>query len=137
MQFEKAKSPADLPEDPYLSPQEVHRLQHLLIDRAHEILDAARGAVAELTQERTTPPDAIDLASDESDRDFSIRIAQRERRLVSKIEEALQTIQAGEYGECKECGEPIGYRRQLIRPVARMCIDCKTQTEKIERIAAM
>jgi DnaK suppressor protein len=137
MKFEKAKTPSELPEDTYLSAEEVFRLQHLLLDRSREILDGAAGAVHELTQERTAPADAIDLASSESDRDFSIRIAQREHKLISKIETALQSIAEGEYGECQECGEAIGYRRQLIRPVARMCIDCKTQTEKVERIAAM
>ncbi len=137
MQFEKAENPSELPEDNYLSAEEVYRLQHGLIERAHQILEGAAGAVQELTQERTVPADAIDMASSESDRDFSIRIAQRERRLITKIEFALKCIAEGEYGECQECGEPIGYRRLLIRPVARMCIDCKTQTEKMERVAAM
>lgn len=137
MQFEKAKSASELPEDPHLTPKELLTLQHQLVERAHGILEASRGEMAEMTEERSMPPDSIDLASSEADREFSMRLAQRERRLVDKIHQALECIAAGEYGECQECGEPIGYRRLLIRPVARMCIDCKTQTEKFERIAAM
>ncbi len=137
MQFEKAKTAKDLPEDPYLSPKELLTLQHLLVERAEGILEGSRGAVAELTEERSMPPDAIDMASAESDREFAIRLARREHRLIEKVLQALQCIKDGEYGECLECGEAIGYRRLLTRPVARMCIDCKTQTEKFERISAM
>jgi DnaK suppressor protein len=64
---------------------------------------------------------------------FQGRLRERERGLLAKIEEALQKIEQGVYGECESCGEEIGLKRLEARPVAELCIDCKSEQERMER----
>ena len=81
-------------------------------------------------------PDEIDTASSESGLSFIGHLRDRERTLLGKIESALDKIDAGEYGACEACEEPIALKRLEARPVARLCIDCKAQQEKVERRSA-
>jgi DnaK suppressor protein len=74
----------------------------------------------------------MDMALAESSLSFAGRIRERESKLLSKIEEALERIDQGDYGECTSCGEEIGIKRLLARPVARLCISCKDEQERIE-----
>ncbi|NQZ95878.1 MAG: TraR/DksA C4-type zinc finger protein [Myxococcales bacterium] len=78
-------------------------------------------------------PDEIDTASSEVNLQFTGRLREREQGLLAKIEEALQKIERGDYGECLNCGEDIGMKRLKARPVAQLCIDCKSDQEKLER----
>ena len=78
-------------------------------------------------------PDEIDAASSEMNLAFQGRLRERERGLISKIEQALQKIEDGVYGECESCGEQISLKRIQARPVAELCIDCKAEQEKLER----
>ncbi len=133
--FKKATDASQLPEVEHLTPEELMTLQHLLIDRKEGIAAGTGATVASLTSQQIIQPDEMDQASSESDREFGLRIAQREQKLITKIEEVLERMAAGEYGECVSCGEAIGYRRLLARPVAGMCIDCKTEAETAERIS--
>ena len=107
--------------------------RELLTQRLEALLKDAGNAIGELTDERETHADAIDMASAESNRDFSLRLKDRDRRLVHKIRQALQQLDDGEYGICVACGEDIAHRRLLARPVATHCIDCKTEAEQMER----
>jgi DnaK suppressor protein len=63
-----------------------------------------------------------------------LRIRDRERKLISKIKEALERIEDGTYGYCEACGEPIGEKRLRARPVTTLCIDCKARQEKQEKV---
>ena len=76
--------------------------------------------------------DEIDSASSDTQLAFVGRLRERERYLVQKIEAALAKIEAGTYGTCVSCGEDIGMKRLKARPVADLCIDCKSQEEKRE-----
>jgi len=78
-------------------------------------------------------PDPADRASLESDRNATLRIRDRERKLIAKIDAALARITDGSYGLCEDCGEPIGLERLRARPVTTLCIDCKTAQEAAER----
>lgn len=78
-------------------------------------------------------PDPTDQASMETDRDFDLRIKDRERKLIRKIEQALTRIQEGEFGLCESCGGDISVKRLQARPVTTLCIDCKTEQEQEER----
>ena len=69
----------------------------------------------------------------ESNREFTLRIRERERSLIFKIKSALEQVDSGEYGYCVTCGELIGEKRLMARPVATLCIDCKTEAEQLER----
>ena len=82
--------------------------------------------------EREAGADDADIASEEIERGAVDRLQDRERRLLNKIEEALVRLDAGTYGVCEACGEPIDERRLMARPVATHCIDCKTEAEQLE-----
>lgn len=85
------------------------------------------------TMESTTLPYINDQASLESERSFEIRIRDRERKLIAKVQEALRKIADGSYGICVSCGEAIGPKRMMARPVTDLCINCKSEMEAEER----
>lgn len=122
-----------LPPDEYLSATEVQTLHDILQQQLADILSESREELHELTEQREVDADELDLAVSESNRDFQLRLADRERRLLRKIQRALLRIQNGEYGVCESCGSAITYQRLMARPVATQCIDCKTEMEQLER----
>lgn len=79
------------------------------------------------------PSDEADLASREEQRQWQLRLLEREKKLLDKIDEALERLARGDYGWCQETGEPIGLRRLLLRPTATLCIEAKERQEKRER----
>jgi DnaK suppressor protein len=80
-----------------------------------------------------TFPDVSDQASAEAEQNFSMRIREREQRLVKKIDEALERMNQGVYGICERCEEEIPYPRLKARPVTTLCINCKTLEEQEEK----
>lgn len=118
--------------DEYLSDQELASLKNLLESQLEGIVSTSREAVSTLVETREQDADPLDLAVTESNRDFTLRLADRERRLLAKIRYALERIGNGEYGTCEACGASITYGRLLARPVATLCIDCKTEAEQVE-----
>jgi len=78
-------------------------------------------------------PDVSDQASAEVDQNFSMRIRERERKLLKKIDEALERMNAATYGICERCGGDIPYKRLKARPVTTLCIECKTLQEQEEQ----
>ncbi len=107
--------------------------QSQLEEKRDEILRDAERTLTELNEQGGNIPDANDRASAESGRNFELRIRQRERKLLSKIDDALQRISDGEFGECDSCGELIGQKRLDARPVTSLCIECKTAQESEEK----
>ncbi len=81
----------------------------------------------------TALPDVNDQASAESERNFEIRIKDRERKLIGKVQESLKKVAEGTYGICESCGDAIGSKRLMARPVTNLCINCKSQMEDNER----
>lgn len=112
----------------------LEEFRQLLQEQMDQLLREAGRTVSEMTDEKTNFPDPTDRASLESDRNFELRIRDRERRLIGKIREALDRIDAGEFGECEDCGEQIGEARLKARPVTTLCIECKTEQERQEKI---
>ncbi len=110
---------------------EQFRLQ--LLAKKEEILNEAGKTLSEMTDQTSNVPDPNDRATIESGRSFELRIRDRERKLVSKIEEAIARIDDGSYGICEDCGEEIGLKRLEARPVTMLCIDCKTVQETREK----
>jgi len=84
-------------------------------------------------EEQASFPDPTDQATMESDRDFDLRIRDRERRLIRKIDQAMGRIKDGSFGVCDSCGGDISSKRLQARPVTTLCIDCKTAQEIEER----
>ncbi|MGV8073332.1 MAG: RNA polymerase-binding protein DksA [Syntrophobacteraceae bacterium] len=107
--------------------------KELLIKRLDELYDEAERTVAGMTDTEETFPDPTDRATLESDRNFILRIRDRERKLISKIREALDRIEEGTFGLCELCGDEIGADRLNARPVTTLCIECKRKQEAGER----
>jgi DnaK suppressor protein len=107
--------------------------QELLATRRKELLVEAERTVGGMNTVKDNFPDPTDRASLESNRNAMLRIRDRERKLLSKIEEALLRIEDGSYGCCEECGGPIGVDRLRARPVTTLCIECKSEQEAAER----
>ncbi len=113
--------------------KEQDKFKELLEETRDELLKEAEKTLSGLTDQQGNIPDPNDRASAESERNFELRIRNRERKLLEKIEEALQRIEDGEYGECDDCGELIGKKRLEARPVTALCIECKTRQETEEK----
>ncbi len=108
--------------------------KNLLQEQMDDLLQNAGETVSEMTEEKTNFPDPTDRASLESDRNFELRIRDRERKLINKIREAIERIEDGSFGLCETCEEPIGVERLRARPVTTLCIECKTEEERQEKI---
>lgn len=114
--------------------RELKHFQALLHEKLEELLKEADRTVDGMTDAKAENfPDPTDRASLESNRNFTLRIRDRERKLIVKIKEALARIDDGSYGKCEECGENIGRERLEARPVTTLCIDCKSMQEVQER----
>ncbi|MBF0237103.1 MAG: RNA polymerase-binding protein DksA [SAR324 cluster bacterium] len=99
-----------------------------------EILGDSEITLHEMQEESTLFPDPSDRATLESDHITVLRIRDRQNKLLGKIQEALDRIENGTFGECEECGGPIGSKRLSIRPVTTLCINCKEEQEEEENI---
>jgi DnaK suppressor protein len=106
----------------------------LLTQKINELLSEAGKTVSEMTNGKENYPDPNDRASLESDRNFELRIRDRERKLIMKMQEAIKRIEDGVFGICEVCGGPISEKRLIARPVTTLCIDCKTKQEKMEKL---
>ncbi len=116
-----------------MKPEKMDYFRALLLSRINDLLNGAGKTVAEMTDEQENFPDPNDRASLESDRNFELRIRDRERKLIAKMQEALKRIDDGTFGLCDTCGGPISEKRLQARPVTTQCIDCKTKEEKMEK----
>lgn len=116
-----------------MEPAKLEYFKNLLNEQLQELLEEAGKTLTGMTTGKENFPDPTDRASLESDRNFMLRIRDRERRLIMKIREALSRIDSGEFGICESCGEEISEERLRARPVTTLCIDCKTRQEEQER----
>ena len=113
---------------------EQQRFGKILDGMKKELLDNAKRAIAgDIHLDPDDFPDEIDSASSESELAFIGRLRERERALIQKIDHSIQKIENGTYGICVMCEEDIGIERLKARPVADLCIDCKSQQERLER----
>lgn len=120
-------------EEPMLNEKKLTYFKKMLTRRREELLADASNSVAEWTEPKEEMPDVADQASRESDTDLTLRMRERESRLLAKIEEALARLDMGEFGICEECGEDIGEKRLRARPVTTLCIKCKQEQEVREK----
>ncbi|MGF6692355.1 DnaK suppressor protein [Metapseudomonas resinovorans] len=120
------------PAEAYMNESQRAYFRDLLERQREELrrhIDAEFGALREVEP----ASDEIDLASREEQRLWQLRLLEREKRLLDKIDEALSRIARGEYGWCEESGDPIGLRRLLLRPTATLCLEAKQRQELQER----
>ncbi len=116
---------------PYAGEPKYATIFHAL-QRQRAVLIQGAEAVVEQRPGLATFPDMNDQATAEADQNFALRIKDRERKLIKKIDEALDRLAARTYGVCEGCGEEIPLKRLKARPVTTFCIECKTQQEQEE-----
>src|SRR4030042_5592760 len=116
-----------------MEPERLEFFRNLLQERLDKILGEADKPRNDMTGTAAPFPDPTDRASLETDRNFTLRIRDRERKLIRKIREAMERIEDGTYGSCEICGGEINEKRLIARPVTTMCIDCKSRMEALER----
>jgi DnaK suppressor protein len=100
----------------------------------NEILEESRGTIATLREDTVAEADLADRATSETDRALELRTRDRQRKLISKIEEALRRIDDGTYGYCEETGEPISLSRLEARPIATLSLEAQERHERRERV---
>jgi len=100
---------------------------------SQDILDEAEKTLLEMTDQSENYPDPADRATAESNRNFELRIRDRERKLLAKIKEALDRLDNGTYGFCESCEDDISAKRLEARPVTTLCVKCKTAQEQHEK----
>jgi DnaK suppressor protein len=113
--------------------KDIDYFKTFLTQRLEELLSQADNTVSGMTSPKENFPDPTDRASLESDRNFMLRIRDREAKLIKKIKRALDRIENGTFGICDKCGEDISVERLKARPVTTQCIDCKTKEEALEK----
>jgi len=117
-----------------LKKRDQDKFKKLLLQQREDLLENARRTLSgDIHLDPDDFPDEIDTASSEMNLAFQGRLRERERGLLSKINQALDKIEQGVYGECESCGEQISVKRIEARPVAELCIDCKSEQEQLER----
>jgi len=113
--------------------KQVEYFKDLLQGQLDELIEEAYKTLNGMTTLKDNFPDPTDRASLETDRNFLLRIRDRERKLIEKIKEALERIDNGTFGMCEICGREIGEERLRARPVTTQCIDCKKKQEAREK----
>ncbi len=101
--------------------------------RLEELVTHAEDTVSGMSQAKENFPDPTDRASHEANRNFMLRIRDREHKLIKKIKKTIARIEENDFGVCESCGEDISIERLKARPVTTQCIDCKTKEEAMEK----
>lgn len=120
-------------DEPYMNPRQVEYFRRKLLAWRDELVRGSGLTLKQLQADDSRLSDASDWASAEVQRAFELRTRDRERKLLSKIEEALKRIEDGSYGYCEETQEPIGLKRLDARPIATLSIEAQERHERRER----
>ena len=121
-------------DDEFMNANQRAYFRAKLVAWKNDILREARETLGHLAEESANHPDLADRASSESDRAIEPRARDRQRKLISKIDAALQRIDDGTYGYCEETGEPIGLKRLDARPIATLSIEAQERHERREKV---
>ena len=117
----------------YMNDPQKEHFRKILFAWKRDLMEEVDRTVHHMKDEAANFPDPNDRATQESEFTMELRTRDRERKLIKKIDEALDKIDADDYGYCETCGVEIGIRRLEARPTATMCIDCKTLDEIREK----
>ncbi len=119
--------------EPFMSPRMREYFRQKLLSWKQELLYESSETISNLQESSVSEPDVADRASLETDHALELRTRDRERKLIAKINAALQRIEDGTYGFCEETGEPITIRRLEARPIATLTIEAQERHERMER----
>jgi len=117
----------------YMNEKQVEHFRHILNEWKRQLMEEVDRTLHHMQDEAANFPDPNDRATQESEFTLELRTRDRERKLIKKIDEALATLDTGDYGYCETCGVEIGIRRLEARPTATLCIDCKVLDEIREK----
>ncbi|HEY7750019.1 MAG TPA: RNA polymerase-binding protein DksA [Aestuariivirgaceae bacterium] len=121
-------------DEPFMNERQRDYFRHKLLAWKDDILRESRETLEHLQDENNVLPDLVDRASTETDRALELRTRDRQRKLIAKIDAALQRIDDGSYGFCEETGEPISLRRLDARPIATLSIEAQERHERREKV---
>ena len=130
--FDKLYRPTD--REPFMNERQREYFRLKLLDWREDILKEAKETLQHLQDDNQNHPDLADRASSETDRAIELRARDRQRKLIAKIDAALQRIEDGTYGYCEETGEPISIKRLEARPIATLSIEAQERHERRERV---
>jgi DnaK suppressor protein len=134
MGAEKVKPYRPTDKEPFMNERQRDYFRHKLLAWKDDILREAKETLQHLQDENQNHPDFADRASSETDRAIELRARDRQRKLISKIDDALTRIDDGTYGYCEETGEPISIKRLEARPIATLSIEAQERHERRERV---
>jgi DnaK suppressor protein len=134
MAAEKDKNYRPSDKEPFMNERQREYFRQKLLDWKEDILKEARETLQHLQDENQNHADLADRASSETDRAIELRARDRQRKLIAKIDAALQRIEDGTYGYCEETGEPIALKRLEARPIATLSIEAQERHERRERV---
>jgi DnaK suppressor protein len=132
VEIEDAYKPTE--DEPFMNERQREYFRHKLQNWKEDILRESKETLLHLQDENNVLPDLADRASTETDRSLELRTRDRQRKLISKIEAALNRIDNGSYGYCEETGEPISLRRLDARPIATLSLEAQERHERRERV---
>jgi DnaK suppressor protein len=121
-------------DEEFMNPLQLEYFRQKLMRWRGELLREAGETLHSLGEGGIAEADLTDRASVETDRALELRTRDRARKLISKIDQALERIENGTYGYCEETGEPIGLRRLEARPIATLSIEAQERHERMERV---
>lgn len=117
----------------YMNQRQREHFKQILLSWRRELMEEVDRTMHHLQDDAANFPDQADRASQEEELIIELRTRDRERRLIKKIDQTIQLIEADDYGYCATCGVEIGIRRLEARPTATLCVDCKTLDELREK----
>jgi DnaK suppressor protein len=120
-------------DEEFMNPLQREYFRLKLLQWRGELLSESSETLQHLKEESLSEPDVADRATLETDRYTELRTRDRERKLIQKIDEALQRIEDGTYGYCEETDEPIGVKRLDARPIATLSLEAQERHERMER----
>ena len=121
-------------DEEFMNERQLEYFKQKLLNWKEDILRESRETLSHLQTETENHPDLADRASSETDRALELRTRDRQRKLISKIDEALRRLEDGSYGVCEETGEPIGLARLEARPIATLSLEAQERHERRERV---
>lgn len=121
------------PGEDYMNEKQLAHLEQILLNWRQSLMEEVDRTVSHMKDEAANFPDPSDRASQEEEFSIELRTRDRERKLIKKIEDALERLRNDDFGYCEACGIEIGMKRLEARPTATLCIDCKTLSEIKER----
>lgn len=121
-------------DEPFMNDRQQEYFRRKLSDWKSNILEGNRDTIEGMQEGTRNIPDVADRASEETDRALELRTRDRERKVVSKIDQALRRIEDGSYGYCEDTGEPISLKRLEARPIATLSLEAQERHERKERV---